>query len=273
MDSSGVVGYIGALLGSILAQVDARHQLSAGDVVHTSNDSLPSINGFLRFAQTSSTPLLVAGLSCTCVFCATFAAHYQRDLLRALFSSFDYVFSLAQCLLLGLGLCDMVYWGPRSIGFITAAIWFHWILTLDALTPPVKAKFQFRKKYLVVVMATFLATNVLNIVGVFLDEYSSFQDRTIMSYRIDTHRQIRVGVQSFVVQRIITILAWSSRLVWELVTQDEDELLFLRGHLEYLSPYDTFPSSAPPPVVIPTSSAARSPAVLSSSEVEDDEKS
>lgn len=135
-----------------------------------------------------------------------------------------------------------------------------------------KARFHFKKKYVVVIMATFLAANVFNIVDVLLDEFNSFQDRTIVSYRIDAHRQIRVGMQSFAIQRIITILAWSSRLVWELVTQDKDELLFLRGHFEYLSPFDTFHNSAPPPPVsTSSSSSAGSSAVLLSSKLANDD--
>lgn len=265
--ANGALRYIGALLGSVFAQIEAHRQSSDSDGTSSNLDQESSFSVFTRCASTS---LLIAGLICTCVYCATFALHYQIDLLRVLFSSFDYMFSLAQYLCLSLGLCDMVYWRSRSIGFITAAIWYLWIPTLDVLTPSVKSRFHFKKKYLVIVMATFLTANVLDIVGVLLDEFNSFQDRTTVSYRIDAHKS--ESVYRALPQRIIAILVRSSRLMRELVTQDKDELLFLRGHLEYLSPFDTLPSSTPPPPVSTSSSAtAGSSAVLPLSELNNDD--
>lgn len=81
--ADGALGYIGALLGSVFAQIEAHRQSSASD---GTNSNLDQESSFSAFTQCASTSLLVAGLICTCVFCATFALHYQRDLLRALFS-------------------------------------------------------------------------------------------------------------------------------------------------------------------------------------------
>lgn len=164
----------------------------------------------------------------------------QRDLLRALVTNFDFLFSSLQFLVAMVMLADMVRWDHRAIGALSWLLWFHLALLLDALTPPVRMNLGVRKVFALPVVLGSLAGAALVVYSFFFAHVDVFEERTLVEFELHGH-SIALRTKSLLLNRLFTVSLWSARLAWETTCCRENELTFVRGTLEYYNPMETFP--------------------------------
>ncbi|TMW55529.1 hypothetical protein Poli38472_010411 [Pythium oligandrum] len=96
-----------------------------------------------------------SGFAATTVFVTIFVLASQIDILRALIRNFNFLFPSLQCTLASLCLADTMRWDYRVWAIAAFWLWFHWILVLDAVTPPVRTLLGFRKSMVIPVVVGF----------------------------------------------------------------------------------------------------------------------
>lgn len=181
-----------------------------------------------------------SALAATIFFCSVFASMLQRDLALALVRTFDVAFSSLQFSVASLCLCDMMRWDSRCVNVLTWWLWFHWMLVLDALTPPVRALLHFKKFPAsgVVLFAIYAYLTVFILLYYYDDTH--LLDRawvtTIATSTRPPYLQFRlplVRTESVLVGRLVTLTLWNARLLWDLGVRADAELVFLRDLVEY----------------------------------------
>jgi hypothetical protein len=179
------------------------------------------------------------------VFTGCFACLWQRDVIIALLFNFDFMFSLFQIYALTICLCAMVRWQPdMCLPVVIWWLWFHWVLMLDALTPLAKQRLAFKKKYATGIMVLLLVCAFMSAMAMFFAPDDAVMDNLVLWHiEFSTNPSVvfEIHASTFAIQRIVSIIGWSTRLPFELARRHEDELLFVQGLIEYESPYETFP--------------------------------
>ncbi|TMW55508.1 hypothetical protein Poli38472_010390 [Pythium oligandrum] len=208
---------------------------------------LVTVNGFSA----------VLGFGCTLVFCGTFVLFYQRELLKLVLLNFDFLFSSAQATLYTLCLCDMARWNDEhTLVMFSWLVWLLWALTLDALTPVVKRDiFRFSKRLAAPVMITILAANCTVFYVLIFSPKATVGGRELLRVTVHSSYVYSVRTNEIVLGRVVMMFLWCSRQVVLLLTRKEDELNLIRGFVEYLSPYASFPSFRAGPVAPSTSAS------------------
>lgn len=179
------------------------------------------------------------GLTCTVVFYVWFACHRQRQLLRQLVSSFYFLFLFVQISAAYLCACDMLYWDAASSrGFLSSWLWTQWVLMSDTICPVARDKIRFRSPSLpVTLLWIFEVVHLVIVCEVLVQNRWQLQDRTLQ-YQV-AGNQIELRVVPFLFSRQITILVWSTRMLWRVWHRREsDELLLLQGRVEFDAPQD-----------------------------------
>ncbi|GLD96548.1 hypothetical protein PINS_up005231 [Pythium insidiosum] len=64
-------------------------------------------------------------------------------------------------------------------------------------------------------------------------------DRELFHWQLAS-RQLTAGTKMLLLNRVLTLALWTARLMWQIVTARDAELVLLRGTLDYYSPFDTF---------------------------------
>lgn len=186
-------------------------------------------------AHRASGPLPGAmALGSTLFFCCTFACSYQRQLIRHLYSSFDFLFLSMQLTLGHICTCDAFNWRWSYCSSVMCSwIWMHWILSLDALTPVCKRNLGFKLQYAGPVVVLFMVGQICLVIEILVWNAFDLKDRQVFQSEVGGHR-IQFSVVPFLLSRVVTIFIWCCRLLWQLWhRQDEDELLILRGDVEF----------------------------------------
>lgn len=184
----------------------------------------------------TATMALVTTSAC----CLTFFLSAQRELLTSLLTNFDFLFSSIQFSLAMVFLADMLRWDHRALGALSWFLWFHLVLLLDTLTPPVKANLRFRKMFTLPVVLLSIVGVALLIYSFFFAHVDIFEERTLLAFELNGHA-IALRTKSLLLNRLFTVVMWSARLVWEVGCCDENELIFIRGALDYYNPMEMFP--------------------------------
>ncbi|RLN92459.1 hypothetical protein BBJ28_00002892 [Nothophytophthora sp. Chile5] len=185
--------------------------------------------------------IAVIAVSCSLLFTSATVALAQRDLLRLLAWNFDVVFSTLQATALAMCLLDLLRWrAASSLAVVSWWLWFHWLLVLDALTPSVTHQLIIRKCF--ALPATLLVLLVASACAMELLVGSStiFSPRLLWSLRITSFGDFDLHTDTLAVQRVVTIVGWSSRLVLDFAMGDQNQLVYIRRHINYVSPYATF---------------------------------
>ncbi|GAB9464373.1 hypothetical protein Gpo141_00001804 [Globisporangium polare] len=178
-------------------------------------------------------------LTATMIFCGTFASMLERDLALALVQSFDVSFSSLQFTIASVCLCDMMRWDFRCVNVLTWWLWFHWVLMLDALTPPVRAALQFKKfPASCVVLFTIYAYLMVFILLYYYDD-THLLDRAWTSSSLHSRLLPLIRTESVLVGRLATLALWNARLLWDLGVCVDAELVFLRDLVEYYTPSES----------------------------------
>lgn len=211
--SVGTWGFVGVLYSTISAQVHAVEPTGAH------HPAIP-----------------YSALAATAIYCGVFVGMFQRDLVLALAQTFDVAFSSLQFTVLCLCLCDAMRWDIRCVNLLTWWIWFHWMLFLDALTPPVRAVLRF-VKYPTSAVALLLIYGYLAVFGLLYhygDSVHLYDRAWVASPHVARLPPLRTG--SVLAGRLATLLFWNMRLLWDFGVRPDSELVFLRDLAEYYTP-------------------------------------
>ncbi|EGZ29966.1 hypothetical protein PHYSODRAFT_468573 [Phytophthora sojae] len=160
-----VIGNGLASLALLLAKIIFRRRKTLR-VRRKRSSSLVEYNSALDVCQ-----LLVSWVSllCTLTFTVSFAVFYQRQLLRLLFSSFDFMFYSFQVTSSYICVCSLYDWElPQCLMALSWWLWAHWIFTLDALTPTMRSMLKFRVRYAAPVLCLLLIDHVGLVYQIFL---------------------------------------------------------------------------------------------------------
>lgn len=199
----------------------------------------PILTMRLADPQTQQQHLFATGLAITTVvstvlYCGQFFCMYQRQLLRMVFQSFDFLFLSIQLTIAHLGACELFAWEwKRCMGLLASWIWIHWVMTLDALTPAARQRLAFKLYFAVPVLALRLVLQLLLILDVLLWNELRMEDRLIFRGSI-AGRDFTVFLLPFIASRAITNIVWCARLMWRIrYRNSQDELIMLQGNVEY----------------------------------------
>ncbi|RLN88168.1 hypothetical protein BBJ28_00016571 [Nothophytophthora sp. Chile5] len=187
---------------------------------------------------------LVLGIiaaTCSLLFMSATVAFTQRDLLRLLAWNFDVAFSIAQCTALTVCLLDLLRWrAAPSLAVFSWWLWFHWLLVLDALTPTATRHFHLRKYFALPAVVSVLVIAAACALEISMGSSIVFTSRLLWEVHVTNIGDFHLHTDTLAVQRVVTIMGWSARLVIELAVSDQNQLLYIRRHIEYASPYATF---------------------------------
>ncbi|EEY66909.1 uncharacterized protein PITG_17780 [Phytophthora infestans T30-4] len=164
----------------------------------------------------------------------------QKDLVQLLVRKFDALFSTLQATALALCLLDMLQWQlSSSLTVISWWLWFLWIVMLDALTPCVTHQLQLRKLGLPAIILVLLVAGTCA-VDIVLGDDTLFKPRLLISLSLPHLGTYHEYTGTVAVQRVVTIIGWNSRLVFELAFSDPNQLAFICKGVEYSSSFLTF---------------------------------
>lgn len=179
-------------------------------------------------------------LTSTSLFCVWVSCYRQRQLMRKLLSSFHYLFLSLQISAAHLCACDMVFWDEStSRGLSAIWLWTQWVLLSDTICPITRVAIRLRLTSLPVVILWVLdVVRLIVVCEVLVQNRWELQDRTFFQYQVASKR-VKFRVVPFLFARQVTILTWSTRLLWRVWSRhDHDELLLLQGAVEFDSPPD-----------------------------------
>ncbi|TMW69830.1 hypothetical protein Poli38472_001986 [Pythium oligandrum] len=275
--SPGVSDLRGALTVVPLQYVPIKEQFNAGNVVlpcarrlflHPRIQAvLPVLLRLLGIIGLLSTPIGLAiahpkitgalaklSLATTLVHCTAYWSVAQRQLLRRLFTSFDFVFVSLQFTLSSLATADMVAYDSRVFGMTAMWLWVHWVLTLDAVTPEMKRCLRWRPDFTALAVVVSIGRTLLLVIHLVFVENVALRDRAIFTIQLNSQpREIRVV--PFLLGRMITTLSWSARLLWRLRDRRSNELLMLQGEVQYEN--RSIPRQRGMTIVVPTSTKVK----------------
>lgn len=166
-------------------------------------------------------------------FWLVFATCYQRDLLRSLLSSFDFLFYSTQITtILYTGAC-IGQWEPnRCLWLLTSWIWAHWVFCLDALTPLMKTKLRFRVWYAVPILLVQSFGGVVFLYGVFTTRQNLPVNSVLWSGRLFGYN-LRQNLLPFLVDRMLIACTWTIRLLVRLCRASNADAIILKGAVSY----------------------------------------
>ncbi|EGZ12501.1 hypothetical protein PHYSODRAFT_516701, partial [Phytophthora sojae] len=178
--------------------------------------------------------IAVVGLVSSLLFSGIFACCCQCQLLKRIVLSFHFIFLATQTLATGFCIADVFSWEwAPSCGVASLLLLVFTILTVDALTPSMKRRLQFKFWMPVAGIILFFLVEVVLLVDVLVVGYWDLQDRVFLELDL-IGRQAQFRVVPFFLSRIVTIFVWSARYVNIALTRHNDNvLILLRGEVEF----------------------------------------
>lgn len=176
----------------------------------------------------------LAALTATFAFTSTFAALYQRRLLRRLCRSFDCLFVLFQIVTAYVCVAYLSFWDLRTVTMmLTNLLWILWVLGMDALTPTARHKLGLRLWFAVPVLLWNILMSASGAVALSINRDIDFQDRVIFKGSV-LGRDVRIYTTSFLLNRLLLVVVWCVRLTWRFCTRRHGyECIILAGDIEY----------------------------------------
>lgn len=196
----------------------------SGFAIHPASDAYPET---LKFSA-------VLGLAATVVFVAPFVGGSQRQLLTKLHYSFDFLFIYLHHLSAHVCLCDVLSWEWRHCcAVISSTVWTHWMLSLDALTPMMKARLGMRTEYAIPALVAKMALKVVYTSEMLILNRYNLQNRLFFDHMI-FGRKIQFYVIPFLFSRMVTVFIWCGRILYRILTRKHpDEMVIILGNVEY----------------------------------------
>ncbi|GAB9468916.1 hypothetical protein Gpo141_00006214 [Globisporangium polare] len=112
-------------------------------------------------------------------------------------------------------------------------LWTYWVLTLDALTPLMKAKLGFHIRFAVPVVVLGVLWHSVLLYHILSD--SGPLDRVIWEGELMDH-QLQIRVVPFYISRLVTLVPWFMRILWHLARASNVEAIILRAAVTYQPP-------------------------------------
>lgn len=190
---------------------------------------------FAKLGSWSHGPLLVVmvlALLFTTLFCSVFLACCERQLVRKMLSSFDFLFlslQISMCMGSNGSLFD---WDTRCLALLTIWLWLHWILTLDALTPTMRDLLGFRSCYAIPILLILIAVQVISSLLLVSQSREDVEARVLWSVSVLSYKIVVKSVP-FYLSRGFTVFTWSVRILWRLLRSGDDELIMIQGSVEF----------------------------------------
>ncbi|GAB9476987.1 hypothetical protein Gpo141_00014045, partial [Globisporangium polare] len=176
----------------------------------------------------------ILGLSLTGVFRLYFLSCCQRQLLRQLWTSFDFVFLFVQLVASEISTCDLLKWSwTLCCAIVSELLWITWVILLDALTPVMKARLKLKTWAVVLVLVLHMVKQMVFLSDILIWKSWSVQNRMLFKMSIGGY-MVQWRVFPFLFSRQVTILIWCVRLLHRILTRcSENELVMLLGNVEY----------------------------------------
>lgn len=176
----------------------------------------------------------VLALSLTVLFVAPFVSCSQRQLLRKLGRSFDFLFLYAQQIAAHLCMCDVLAWKWTHCCALAASfLWTHWVLTFDTIPPVLRGRLGLRTEFAVPVLATRMAMHIFFSYELLVWNQHKLQNRLLLD-REWLGRRVRFYVVPFLLSRMITVFIWCVRILYRIATRKSPhELIIIMGNVEY----------------------------------------
>lgn len=182
---------------------------------------------------TAETTTAMAAFACSASFFLVFMACYQRDLLRTLALSFDFIFYSAQATATHLTAAVMYNWERNyCLWLLTCWVWTHWVFCLDALTPLMKSKLRFHVHSAIPVTSVLLIGMASLILGILKLGMNPPKGRAIWT-GVVFGRAVTMKMLPFFVTRLLFMLAWMVRLLIRLCRASNYDAIILRGSVQY----------------------------------------
>ncbi|TYZ67268.1 hypothetical protein PybrP1_001475 [[Pythium] brassicae (nom. inval.)] len=174
--------------------------------------------------------LSVAGST---VFCCTFIACHQAHLVLQLYKSFDFVFLTAKVVTAMLCVFRSLQWERKALTVGVSFLWMYWLLTLDAVTPRMRARLAFRVRFAGFIGTAVIALHVLLLLELLWLNRWSNSDTLLLKATVGG-REIIFDAVSILLSQLWMTLAWFCRILWRIATaSSEDEMLLLLGQVGY----------------------------------------
>lgn len=218
--------YASGIGGAVLTSI------SLWQLIHASNSSTSPTQQQIMITTSQSCALLAFSL--TTIFTLSCTVLHQRELLRSLLKSFDFGFNKLQ--LASMHICICVLYDDWLVATCVAGasqLWTYWVLTLDALTPLMKAKLGFHIRFAVPVVVLGMLWHSALLYHILSD--SGPLDRVIWEGKLLTH-QLQIRVVPFYLGRLVTLVPWFMRILWRLARASNIEVIILRATVTYQPP-------------------------------------
>ncbi|KUF87721.1 hypothetical protein AM587_10007016 [Phytophthora nicotianae] len=172
-------------------------------------------------------------LLCTAIFTGLFVVFYQRELLKLLFTSFDFAFYSFQITGTDIGACILYNWNmSRCLMILSWWLWAQWAFTLDALTPATRHMLKFHVRFAAPVLCLLLFDHLRIIYRIFLGDDTELHDSIIFEGTIWNHHLV-LRLIPFYISRSLTLSIWCSRLISRLASATDESVSILRGTVSY----------------------------------------
>lgn len=162
-----------------------------------------------------------------------FVTCYQRDLLRSLAYSFDFLFYSFQVTTLNFASACLGQWEKnRCIWLLTSWIWAHWFFCMDALTPVMRAKLRFHVRYAAPIVAMQLLGGVKLLIEVMTQRQRVPENSVLWVGQVFGY-DARLHLLPFLINRMLLTCTWTLRLLLRLCRSSNADLIILRGTVSF----------------------------------------
>ncbi|TMW57516.1 hypothetical protein Poli38472_003441 [Pythium oligandrum] len=160
----------------------------------------------------------------TLCFCGICFAYQNPGLLRHVCFSFDYAFLMFQFTVMHLSACDIFLWDQRSFIILSSLIWRHWVLSVDAITPPARHKLGLNLRHTAVLVFTLVVSSSISLYEFANGTKWRLRNRKLMTIKAYGH-SVDVMILPVFFTRVLMVLLWDVRLVWRVVKEREENAL------------------------------------------------
>lgn len=176
---------------------------------------------------------IMAIFTSSLAFWLVFVACYQRELLRLLVFSFDFLFYSFQITTVLLADASLGQWERNQcLWLLTNWIWSHWIFCIDALTPMMRAKLRFRVWYAIPILFMQLLGDV-KLLYLLTAQTQSIPENSVLWSGEVLGRHVKLHLLPFLVSRTLLATTWSIRLMMRLCRASNSDAIIMKGTVSY----------------------------------------
>lgn len=178
----------------------------------------------------------IAALALTGSYFISIVLLCQRNLLKTLVTSFDFVYLSVHIILLGVCLCDFFRWNRHSLLVLVVSIWMHIFMIIDALTPPIRERLGVHIHGIAVRIAVIAFGSLGFVMYVLIFDPSSsvtVYDRVLWSGQVGGTQRVELTLLPFFYSGLFTAIVLIIRMLFKAAVAANDELIFIEGHVVF----------------------------------------